>query len=154
MATLTVLFTDAVASTEALARLGDERFEAVQSAHLDLLRAPVAEQEGREVKSLGDGLMVAFGGAAEALACAVAMQQAVEAAARRGDDGLPLRVGISAGDVTVADDGDVHGTAVVEAARLCAEASAGQVLGTETVRVLAGSRGGHAFTSLGPVELK
>ncbi len=154
MATLTVLFTDAVASTEALARLGDERFETVQSAHLDLLRTPVAEQEGREVKSLGDGLMVAFTGAAEALACAVAMQQAVDTAARRGEDGLPLRVGVSAGDVTVADDGDLHGTAVVEAARLCAAASGGQVLGTETVRVLAGSRGGHAFNSLGPLELK
>lgn len=152
--TLTVLFTDAVASTEALARLGDEQFETVQQAHLDLLRAPVAEQEGREVKSLGDGLMVAFSGAADALACAVAMQQAVDAADRRGEEGLPLRVGVSAGDVTVADDGDVHGTAVVEAARLCAAATGGQVLGTETVRVLAGSRGGHAFTALGPVELK
>jgi len=37
-ARLTVLFTDAVASTEALARLGDERFEVVQRAHLDALR--------------------------------------------------------------------------------------------------------------------
>ncbi len=121
-ATLTVLFTDAVASTQALARLGDERFGVVQRAHLELLRTAVAAHEGREVKSLGDGLMVTFGGAADALACAVAMQQAVEASARRGDDGLPLRVGVALGDVDVAGDGDCHGTAVVEAARVCAAA--------------------------------
>jgi len=153
-ATLTVLFTDAVASTEALARLGDERFGVVQQAHLDLLRNAAAAHEGREVKSLGDGLMVVFTGAADALACAVTMQQAVEAAARRGDESLPLRVGVALGDVDVADDGDCHGTAVVEAARVCAAAGGGQILGTDTVRLVAGSRGGHVFTSLGQVELK
>ena len=154
MATLSILFTDAVASTEALSRLGDERFAEVQEAHLGLLREALRSHDGREVKSLGDGLMVAFTGAAEALGCAVAMQQAVEAALRGGEEGLPLRVGVTAGDVTVADDGDVTGSAVVEAARLCAAAKGGQVLGSETLRALAGSRGGHVFTALGPVELK
>ena len=153
-ATLTVLFTDAVASTEALARLGDERFGVVQRAHLDALRECVVGCDGREVKNLGDGLMVVFTGAADALACAVAMQQAVELVERRGEDGLPLRVGVALGDVTIDDDGDCQGTAVVEAARLCAAAAAGQVLATETVRAVAGSRGGHAYTSLGPLELK
>ncbi len=153
-ATLTVLFTDAVASTEALARLGDERFDVVQRSHLDLLRSAVDEYGGREVKSLGDGLMVEFTGAADALATAVSMQQAVEAHGRGGDESLPLRVGVASGDVTVSDDGDLHGTAVVEAARLCAAAAAGQILVTDTVRALAGSRGGHACTSLGPIELK
>ncbi len=153
-ATLTVLFTDAVASTEALTRLGDERFGAVQRAHLDLLRDAVTAHGGREVKSLGDGLMVEFTGAADALAAAVSMQQAIDAQARRCDQGLPLRIGVSSGDVTVTDDGDLHGTAVVEAARLCAAAAAGQILASETVRVLAGSRGGHAYTSLGPIDLK
>ncbi len=153
-ATLTVLFTDAVASTEALARLGDERFVVVQRAHLDALRECVVECSGREVKNLGDGLMVVFTGAADALACAVAMQQAVELVERRGEDGLPLRVGVALGDVTIDDDGDCQGTAVVEAARLCAAAAAGQVLATETVRVVAGSRGGNAYTALGLIELK
>jgi class 3 adenylate cyclase/tetratricopeptide (TPR) repeat protein len=153
-ATLTVLFTDAVASTEALGRLGDERFGVVQQEHLDLLRGSVGTHGGREVKSLGDGLMVAFTGAADALACAVAMQQVIEAAGRGGEDGLPLRVGVSSGDVAVAEDGDVTGTAVVEAARLCAAATGGQILISELARGLAGSRGGHAFTPLGPVELK
>ena len=153
-ATLTVLFTDAVASTEALARLGDERFGVVQRTHLDALRECVVRGDGREVKNLGDGLMVVFTGAADALACAVAMQQAVELAERRGEDGLALRVGVALGDVTIDEDGDCQGTAVVEAARLCAAAAPGQVLATETVRVVAGSRGGHAYAALGPIELK
>ena len=153
-ATLTVLFTDAVASTAALARLGDERFGVVQHAHLDLLRSAATRNGGREIKSLGDGLMVVFSGAADALASAVAMQQAVEAAGRRGDEGFRLRVGVSSGDVNVDDDGDVTGTAVVEAARLCAAASAGQILASALARGLAGSRGGHLFTALGVVELK
>jgi class 3 adenylate cyclase/tetratricopeptide (TPR) repeat protein len=151
---MTVLFTDAVGSTEVLSRVGDERFDDLQAAHLGLLRDAAGANAGREVKSLGDGVMVAFSGAAEALACAVEMQKAIDSSRRRGEDGMPLRVGVSAGDVTVDEDGDLHGTAVVEAARLCAAAAPGQVLGTETVRVLAGSRGGHAFTALGPVELK
>lgn len=154
MATQTILFTDAVASTEALTRLGDERFAEVQQAHLDLLRDAIAAHDGREVKSLGDGLMAAFPGAAEALGCAVAMQQAIDAAARRGEDGLALRVGISCGDVGIQDDGDLRGTAVVEAARLCDVAVGGQVLANDLVRALAGSRGGHVFTSIGGVELK
>lgn len=153
-ATLTVLFTDAVASTEALARLGDERFGALQEEHLGLLRGSVLGHEGREVKSLGDGLMVVFPGAADALACAVAMQQAVDAGERRGDESLPLRVGLALGDVDVDGDGDCHGTAVVEAARVCAAAVGGQVLATETVKAVAGTRGGRVFTPLGPVELK
>ena len=82
------------------------------------------------------------------------MQQAVEAGERRGEEGLPLRVGLALGDVDVDGDGDCHGTAVVEAARVCAAAGAGQVLASDTVRAVAGSRGGHVFTPLGPVELK
>jgi class 3 adenylate cyclase/tetratricopeptide (TPR) repeat protein len=153
-ATLSVLFTDAVASTASLARLGDERFEIVQAAHLGLLRAAAAGHGGREVKSLGDGLLMVFTGAADSLGCAVGMQQAVEAAQRRGDEGLALRVGVAAGDVTVGKDGDVHGSPVVEAARLCAAARGGQVLASEVTRRLAGSRGGHAYTPLGLIELK
>jgi class 3 adenylate cyclase/tetratricopeptide (TPR) repeat protein len=152
--TLTVLFTDAVASTESLARLGDERFGLVQQAHLDLLRSAACGHDGREVKSLGDGLMVVFSGAADALACAIEMQQAVDAGERRGDEGLPLRIGLALGDVDIDSDGDCHGMAVVEASRICAAAGAGQVLASDTVRAVAGSRGRHVFTPLGPVELK
>jgi len=152
--TLTIVFTDAVASTEARSALGDDRFDVVQAAHLDLLRAELAEHGGREVKSMGDGLLVVFDGAADALRAAVAMQQAIDLGLRRGEEGLRLTVGVALGDVDVADDGDVAGTPVVEAARLNAQAAPGQILATDLVRLVAGSRGDHAFIPVGPVDLK
>ncbi len=51
-------------------------------------------------------------------------------------------------------DGDCHGRPVVEAARLESVASAEQVLCSDTVRLLAGGRGGHEFEGVGPLELK
>ena len=64
-----------------------------------------------------------------------------------------VRVGVSAGDVAE-EDGDYHGTPVVEAARLCDVARGDQILASDVVRVLAGSRGGHQFVPVGALELK
>ena len=58
-----------------------------------------------------------FSGAAEAVGAAVAIQQAVGAHVQHHpDDRLSVRIGISAGDVTLEDD-DCFGTPVVEASR-------------------------------------
>ena len=59
-----------------------------------LLRRAVAEHGGREVKSTGDGLMVAFPSAVSAVRCAAEMQRATAAA----DGDLELRVGLEAGE--------------------------------------------------------
>ena len=73
--------------------------------------------------------------------------------ARLRTESLDIRIGISAGDVTL-EDNDCFGTPVVEAARLCAAAIGGQILVADLVRVLARGRGGHSFTSGGERELK
>ncbi len=52
------------------------------------------------------------------------------------------------------EDGDCFGTPVIEASRLCGAAAAGQILVSDVVRLLAGSRGGHSFTAIGPIDLK
>ena len=84
--------------------------------------------------------MVSYKGAADALAGAVAMQRAVERRNRRSrGPALAMRVGVSAGDATF-EDGDWFGTPVIEASRLCAAAAGGQILVSDLVRVLAGSR--------------
>src|SRR6266568_5321920 len=90
---VTLLFTDLVESTELLARTGDEEAQRIFSAHHELLAGAVAEHGGHEVKWLGDGLMVAFPSAADALRAAVAMQQA----SRRPVAGerLAIRVGLN-----------------------------------------------------------
>jgi class 3 adenylate cyclase/tetratricopeptide (TPR) repeat protein len=148
-----ILFTDVVGSTEAVARLGEERAEQLRQTHFALLREGIRAHAGTEVKNLGDGLMVAFGAASDAVACAVAMQLAVGRHNRRAGEPLAVRIGVAVGEATH-EDSDYFGTPVIEASRLCARAEGGQILVTEMARALAGTRGGHRFEPLGPMELK
>jgi hypothetical protein len=105
------------------------------------------------VKSLGDGLMAVFRSASRAVACAVAMQQAVEQNNRFSAEPLGLRVGVSGGESSV-EDGDYFGDPVVEAARLCSLCEGGQILATDLVRHMAGRRCPHTFTASRDRELK
>lgn len=73
---VTILFTDLVNSTELLSRAGDEEAQRIFRAHHEHLSEAAAAYGGQEVKWLGDGLMVAFPSAAEAVRAAIAMQQA------------------------------------------------------------------------------
>jgi predicted ATPase/class 3 adenylate cyclase len=148
-----VLMTDLVGSTAMADRVGPEAAEDLRTEHFGLLRGALESTAGREVKNLGDGLMVVFDSAAQSLACAVQMQQAVEARNRRVDEKLGVRIGVSVGDTTV-EDGDYFGEPVVESARLCAHAEGGQIVVNALVRQLAGSRDGHSFNALGGLELK
>src|SRR2546423_6341443 len=151
--TATILVTDLVGSTETRVRLGEDRAEDVRRAHDALLAEQAAAHGGNVIKGLGDGVLVAFAGAAEALAAAVAMQQALDA--YRGRDGvvLSMRVGLSAGDVTF-EDGDCFGTPVIEAARLCAVADPGQILVADLVRLLARGRASAELAPRGTMTSK
>ena len=149
-----ILFTDLVGSTEVLDRLGDDAAEELRRAHFSLLRRAVADADGTEVKSLGDGLMVTFSSPVQALSCAVAMQRAI-AEHNRAEPGraLQVRVGLHAGDPVRHED-DVHGTAVVVAKRLCDRAEGGQILASDLVAGLVGKRGEFRFRSAGRLRLK
>ena len=50
-------------------RLGPGAVEDVRGEHFELLRGSLEQAGGREVKNLGDGLMVVFASAAQALTC-------------------------------------------------------------------------------------
>jgi class 3 adenylate cyclase/tetratricopeptide (TPR) repeat protein len=150
---VTVLFTDLVQSTDALSRLGEAQAEALRQTHFALLRDAIRHASGTEVKNLGDGLMAVFNSASDSVGCAVAMQQALDRHNRRGGEPLQMRVGIALGEVTVEDE-DYFGTPVVEASRLCDHAVGGQILVTEMVRTLAGTRGDQRYEPRGAVELK
>jgi class 3 adenylate cyclase/DNA-binding CsgD family transcriptional regulator len=151
---VTLLFTDLVASTELLARLGDDAAEDLRRVHFDLLRTAISTGGGEEVKTLGDGLMVAFTSSLQAIRSAVAIQRATETHnSRHSDRPLRVRIGLHAGEPVQADD-DYHGTAVVVAKRLCDMAEGGQILASELVRELVGSRGGFSFRSAGRLRLK
>jgi class 3 adenylate cyclase/DNA-binding CsgD family transcriptional regulator len=151
---VTLLFTDLVASTELLARLGDDAADEVRRTYYDLLRHAVAETDGQEVKSLGDGLMVAFASGVDALRCAVAMQRRIaDHNLMRSGPVLNVRVGLHAGE-PLRDGDDFHGSAVVVASRLCSEAEGGQILTSDLIAGLVGSRGGFRFRPAGRLRLK
>ncbi len=145
----TFLFTDVVGSTALLDRLGDHVAHAFRRRHFALLRTAISEHAGTEVKSMGDGLMVAFTDARSAVACAVAMQRAVAACG----DPMTLRIGIDMGEA-VREQDDFFGRPVIVARRLCDVAQGGQVVVSETVRRLAGPPSAHAFEPLGALALK
>src|SRR5207244_3815502 len=127
--------------------------EALRRTHFRLLRDAVVGQGGQEVKNLGDGLMIVFSSAVDAVGCAVAMQQAVYRHNRREHDNLQVRIGLNVGE-PIEDEGDYFGTPVVVAKRLCDRAAGGQILASDLVCGLVGSRGDHHFAALGPIELK
>lgn len=150
-ATTTILFSDLVGSTELMQRAGDEDAQRIFKAHYQLLRDAVSANGGAEVKSLGDGLMVAFASTADAVRCAITMQQA----SRRPVAGerVTIRVGINAGDA-LRDEGDYFGTAVVTARRLCDRAAPGQILCSAVIEGLLAGRQAFSFRNLGELELK
>ena len=142
----TLLFTDLVDSTAAAARLGDLRWRELLSSHFAAARSALDRFGGREVKTTGDGLLATFDGPARALRAATA----IRAAAR--NDGLGVRAGIHVGEVELVA-GDVRGVAVHAAARILARAGEGEILVSETTRVLARSTG-LEFEDRGTHELK
>jgi class 3 adenylate cyclase len=145
-----LLFTDLVSSTELLEALGDDAGEQLRRTHFRLLREVLGARGGQEVKSLGDGLMVVFASAVDALGCAVAMQQAVHGHAQLRSQ---VRVGLHVGE-PIQDEDDYFGMPVVIAKRLCSSAQGGQIIASELVRRLVGSRGQYTFRELGALQLK
>jgi DNA-binding NarL/FixJ family response regulator/class 3 adenylate cyclase len=144
---VTILFTDLVGSASLFDRAGDEEADALRREHFSALRSAVAEHEGREVKSTGDGLMVAFQSAVAAVRCAVAMQRATT-----GGNGLTIRVGLDAGE-PLPDGEDLYGKPVIVASRLCETASAGEILASEVVRQVAGPRVAELMQPAGALRL-
>jgi DNA-binding NarL/FixJ family response regulator/class 3 adenylate cyclase len=146
---VTILFTDLSGSAALFDRLGDEAADQLRREHFATMRRAVAEHGGREVKSTGDGLMVAFASAVAAVRCAVDMQRANANA----DDGLAIRVGLDAGEPLPEGD-DLYGRPVIVASRLCDAADAGQILVSETVRQVAGGRIAELIQPTGALRLK
>ena len=151
--TITVLFTDLVGSTEISYEISPDAADELLRVHFSLLRQAIAESGGLEVKGLGDGVMVVFRSTSAALSCAVAMQQAVHRDNVGARHQLGLRVGLSGGEATL-ESNDYYGDPVIEAARLCACAGAGQILVADAVRVMGGRRTPYLFEEIGALELK
>jgi class 3 adenylate cyclase len=144
--TMTVLFTDIVASTEYQARTGPRKWSQLTDHHDAMVRAALARHRGHEVKTTGDGFLATFEVSGRAIRCAA------EILASAKDIGLDLRAGIHTGEVELRGK-DIAGLAVNIAKRVCDLAGPGEVLVTRTVTdQVVGS--GMAFEDRGKHELK
>jgi class 3 adenylate cyclase/tetratricopeptide (TPR) repeat protein len=152
--TVTILFTDVEASTDLVTRRGDEAAQEILRAQRELVRAQVKRHSGHEVKSLGDGFMVAFASARRAVACAVGIQRALEQHNRQHpDEQVRVRIGLNTGEV-IQEEEDLFGEAVNAAARIAAKARGGQILLSETVRGVLGRAKDVELADRGRFRLK
>jgi class 3 adenylate cyclase len=147
--TAVILFADIADSTALTERLGDGAFRDKARELDEALRRAISSDKGSAIdgKLLGDGVLATFGAAREAIACAGAIHAAGSHA------GLPLHIGIHAGDV-IRESNNVYGGAVNIASRISGEAAAGETLVSATVRELARTSAGVSFEDRGEHELK
>ncbi|MCH8994897.1 MAG: AAA family ATPase, partial [Chloroflexi bacterium] len=153
--TVTVLFTDVVGSTEMRTGRGDASAQRLMRTHFDLVRQQIEQHSGQEVKTLGDGFMVAFGSAMRAVACAVDIQRASyeHNLQQPPDEQVQVRIGLNTGEV-VSEEEDFFGAAVNAAARIAAKARGGQILVSETARGVMGRAADVEFVDRGRFRLK
>src|SRR5439155_18317719 len=117
----TVMFTDIVDSTRRAAELGDREWRALRERHDGAVRQQLTRFRGQEIKNLGDGFLATFDGPARAVRCAAAISESMVPL------GIAVRSGLHTGEIELTQD-DVSGIAVHIAARVAAEAEAGETV--------------------------
>ena len=145
--TVTLLFTDIEGSTALNERLGDLRYMELLRSHHAIVRRQVEARGGFEVKEQGDGFMVAFGSARNAVECARGIQSEMGM--------LPdvrVRIGLHTGEA-IRENTDFYGRNVTLAARIAARARGGETLVSEIVKRLTESAGDLEFTDERDLEL-
>jgi adenylate cyclase len=128
-----------------LAALKAHRREAVDPA--------IAQHHGRIVKTTGDGMLVEFASAVDAVTCAVAVQAKMVERNASTARKITFRIGINVGDVII-DGGDIFGDGVNVAARIENECEPGGVyLSDDAFRQVQGKTP-FAFDDMGERSLK
>jgi class 3 adenylate cyclase len=148
------LFADLRGYTAYVEAHGDEAAASLLDAYRRLVRDVVRRSGGAEIRTEGDSFYVVFPSASNAVRCGLA----ITAAAASATSSTPHRpiavgVGIHAGETAETAEGYV-GSAVNLAARICAQAAAGEVLVSDTVRGLTRTSGEAIFTARGRKRLK
>jgi adenylate cyclase len=149
-----IMFTDSVGFTS-ITQWNESLAMALLDEQRRIIRPLFARFKGREVKTTGDGFLVEFNSALEAVWCAVEIQSALNAAnnARPDNERIHVRIGIHLGDV-ILDGDDVVGDAVNIASRIEPLAPPGGVCITAQVYASVINKLEYQFESLGTPELK
>lgn len=128
---------------------------ALRDLRAQILEPLIEDHSGRLVKTMGDGVLVEFASAVNAVACALAIQaRMAEASGPLAEEKrILLRIGISLGDV-VEDGSDIYGDGVNIAARLEALSPPGGVCIAANVHEAVGGKIELAAEDLGECQLK
>ena len=114
----------------------------------------VAAHRGRVVKTMGDGALVEFSSAVDAVDCAVAVQAGMVAMnAASGRAAMEFRIGINLGDI-VSDGDDILGDGVNVAARLETQAPTNGILVSDSVHAQVRGKVAISFADAGDLALK
>jgi class 3 adenylate cyclase len=133
--TVTLMFSDIEDSTVLTESLGDRGWQELLRKHNGLIREQIRAYDGFEVKTMGDGFMVAFQSAKKGLECAIAIQRAF--AEHNASDGqhVKVRIGLHAGEAIKEGD-DFYGKNVIMASRVAGKAAGGEILVSSLLRSL------------------
>jgi adenylate cyclase len=122
---------------------------------IELIDPAIAKNNGRLIKTTGDGMLVEFQSVVNAVQCAVEIQSCMARlnADVPADQRIEFRIGINLGDIIVEDD-DIFGDGVNIAARLQEQSAAGGICVSHTVHDHIGDRFDIVFEDLGQKSLK
>ncbi|OBK84119.1 adenylate/guanylate cyclase domain-containing protein [Mycobacterium sp. 1165178.9] len=149
-----IMFSDIEESTKLNERIGDRAWVKLISSHDKLVSDLVRRRSGHVVKSQGDGFMIAFARAEEAVRCGIDLQNALRKDAnRKRREEIRVRIGIHMGRSVRRGD-DLFGRNVAMAARVAAQAVGGQILVSQPVRDALSDSDGIGFDGGRNVELK
>jgi len=147
--TVTIMFADIADSTMLTEKLSDHVFRSQARMLEESLKNEIKDSGGKlvEGKLLGDGILVVFKSARNAIECALLCNDA------SFKTELRLHIGLHAGDV-ITEDNNVYGGAVNIASRISDISSAGEIVVSETVRSLARTSTNVVFEDKGLHSLK
>ena len=129
-----ILFSDIEESTALNERIGDRAWVKLIGAHDKLISGLVQRRSGHVVKSQGDGYMIAFARADQAVRCGIDVQHALHKNAKhKRHADIRVRIGIHMGRSVRRGD-DLFGRNVAMAARVAAQAVGGEILVSQPVR--------------------
>jgi adenylate cyclase len=153
---LAAIFAGDIAGYSRLMSVDEEGTLRQLKAHRkELVDPKISEHRGRIVKTTGDGILVEFVSAVDAVRCAVDVQRGM--ADRNSevptDKRIEFRIGINVGDI-ISDSNDIYGDGVNVAARLEALADPGGIMVSRTVHDQVRDKLSFGFEDLGEQTVK
>ena len=151
--TVTLLFANMDGSAGMKERLGHRSWMMLLRTYSGMIRHQVEAHQGFEVKSMGDGFLMVFPSARQAVRCAIGVQRAFASYnSQKPEEPIYVRTGLHTGEAGHEQD-DTFSRAVGMAARISSQAQGGQIMVSPIVKDLAGRNGEFSFNSGREIEL-